>query len=47
MEGQKKVAKEPKIIEAVGSVTDTILVLKPTVDMLIQNIPQAAPAALP
>jgi hypothetical protein len=47
VEGQVKVAESSKIMKAVGGFANAILVLKPTVDMLIQNIPQAAPAALP
>jgi hypothetical protein len=38
MKGQVKVAKELKIIKVVGSVADAILLLKLTVDILIENI---------
>lgn len=47
VQGQKKVTEGSKIMKAVGGFANAILVLKPTVDILIQNIPQAAPAALP
>jgi hypothetical protein len=46
-EGQAKVSKASKITKGVGVIADTILSAKPVIDLAIQNIPQAAPAALP
>jgi hypothetical protein len=46
-EGQAKVAKASKITKSVGDFVETILKVRPMVDLAIQSIPQAAPAALP
>jgi hypothetical protein len=46
-EGQAKVAKASKITRGVGDFANAILSVKPMIDLAIQNIPQAAPAALP
>jgi hypothetical protein len=46
-QGQAKVAKSSKITMGVGAVAESILSFKPFVDPILQNIPQAAPAALP
>jgi hypothetical protein len=46
-QGQAKVAKASKFTKGVGAVADTILSVKPFVDLVLQNTPQAAPAALP
>jgi hypothetical protein len=46
-EGRVKVAKTSKITEGVGVVAEAILSAKPVIDLAIQSIPQAAPAALP
>ena len=46
-EGQAKVAKASKITKGVGDFVEAILKVKPMVDLAIQGIPQAAPAALP
>ncbi|RMZ92160.1 hypothetical protein DV736_g633, partial [Chaetothyriales sp. CBS 134916] len=45
--GQVKVAKTSKITKRVGDLAQAILSVKSMVDLTIQNIPQAAPAALP
>jgi hypothetical protein len=46
-EGRAKVAKASKITKGVGDFAQAILSVKPTIDVAIQNIPQAAPVALP
>jgi hypothetical protein len=46
-EGQAKIVTASKIMEVVGNVAQSILSVKPTVDAVIQNVPQAASAALP
>lgn len=46
-EGQAKVAKTSKITRGVGDFVETMLKVKPMVDLAIQGIPQATPAALP
>jgi hypothetical protein len=46
-EGRARVAKASKITEGVGDFVEAILSVKPMVDLAVQNIPQAAPAALP
>jgi hypothetical protein len=46
-QGQAKVAKASKVTKGIGAVTETILSIKSFVDPILQNIPQAAPAALP
>lgn len=45
--GRAKVAKASKITKGVGAIAETVLSAKPVIDLAIQNIPQAAPAALP
>ena len=48
-EGREKLeaSKTSKFTKGVGDFTQAILNVKPMVDLAIQNIPQAAPAALP
>jgi hypothetical protein len=46
-EGQAKVAKASKITKGLGDFAKAILSAKPMIDLAIQGIPQAAPAALP
>jgi predicted HAD superfamily Cof-like phosphohydrolase len=46
-EGQAKVDKVSKITRRLGDFANAILSVKPMIDLAIQNIPQAAPAALP
>lgn len=45
--GRAKVAKASKITKGVGDFVEAILSVKPMADLAINNIPQAAPAALP
>ncbi|KAB5528994.1 hypothetical protein GE09DRAFT_405345 [Coniochaeta sp. 2T2.1] len=45
--GRAKVDKASNISKRVGDFVDAVLVVKPMVDLVIQNIPHAAPAALP
>jgi hypothetical protein len=45
--GQAKIRKASKMTKIVGAVAETVLSVKPVIDLAIQNIPQAAPAALP
>lgn len=45
--GKAKVDKTSKFSKAVGDVAQIILKAQPMIDLAIQNIPQAAPAALP
>ena len=46
-EGQARIAKTSRITAGVGNFVEAILKVKPMVDLAIQNVPQAAPAALP
>jgi hypothetical protein len=46
-EGKAKVAEASKITKRVGDFATAILSVKPMVDLAINNIPQAAPAAIP
>ncbi|CAK7236679.1 hypothetical protein SBRCBS47491_009721, partial [Sporothrix bragantina] len=45
--GQEKIKKASKITNFVGQFIEHILMAKPLGDFVIQNVPQAAPAALP
>ncbi|CAK7240409.1 MAG: hypothetical protein STHCBS139747_001848 [Sporothrix thermara] len=45
--GQEKIRKASKAAELAGSFAENILLIKPMGDFLIENIPQAAPAAIP
>ncbi|EAU29406.1 predicted protein [Aspergillus terreus NIH2624] len=45
--GQAKVAKASEVSKAVGAISEAILFFKPIVDSVINNVPHAAPAALP
>lgn len=44
---QKKIKRSSKITRKIGSFIESILLAKPLGDFLIENIPQAAPAAIP
>jgi len=46
-EGKAKVAKVSKITKGVGDFAAAVLSVKPILDLAINNIPQAAPAAIP
>ncbi len=46
-DGREKVAKASKVTKGIGDFAGAILSVKPMVDAAIQNIPYAAPAALP
>ncbi len=46
-EGRAKVMKVSKISKGVADFAQAILSVKPVIDLALQNIPQAAPAALP
>jgi hypothetical protein len=46
-EGHARFVKASRITEGVGRFAKAILAVKPIMDLVIQNIPQAAPAALP
>ncbi|CAK7233998.1 hypothetical protein SEUCBS140593_008789 [Sporothrix eucalyptigena] len=45
--GQEKIKRATKITESMGSFVEKILLAKPMVDFMLQNVPQAAPAAVP
>ncbi|RYP44524.1 hypothetical protein DL768_009019 [Monosporascus sp. mg162] len=45
--GQKKISRASRITTGVGEVADFILSAKGMVDLVLQSVPQAAPAALP
>ena len=45
--GQEKISKASSITTGVGEVADFILSTKAMVDLVLQSVPQAAPAALP
>ena len=45
--GQEKISKASRITAGVGDVADFILSAKEMVDLVLQSVPQAAPAALP
>ncbi|KAK3376687.1 WD40-repeat-containing domain protein [Lasiosphaeria ovina] len=45
--GQEKISKTSRISTRVGDLTDFVLSAKPMVDLVLQSVPQAAPAALP
>lgn len=45
--GQEKIPKASQITTGVGEVADFILSAKEMVDLVLQSVPQAAPAALP
>lgn len=46
-EGKAKIATSSKVSKVVGAGAQAILAAKPVVDLLLKNIPPAAPAALP
>ncbi|KAK4095858.1 WD40 repeat-like protein [Parathielavia hyrcaniae] len=45
--GQQKISRASRITTGVGKVADFILSAKEMVDLVLQSVPQAAPAALP
>ncbi|KAK3305080.1 uncharacterized protein B0T15DRAFT_502258 [Chaetomium strumarium] len=45
--GQEKISRASRITTGVGEVADFILKAKKMVDLVLQSVPQAAPAALP
>jgi hypothetical protein len=47
MEQLVKYGQASKITKGLGIIADTVLSAKPVIDFTIQNIPQAAPVALP
>ena len=47
LEGRAKIAKASKITRGISEFAEAVLMVKPMADFIIQNTPQAAPAALP
>lgn len=47
LEGRAKIAKTSKITKGISDFAEAVLMVKPMGDFIIQNTPQAAPAALP
>ncbi|RYP38831.1 hypothetical protein DL768_010749 [Monosporascus sp. mg162] len=45
--GQEKISKSSRITTGIGGIADFILSAKEMVDLVLQGVPQAAPAALP
>jgi hypothetical protein len=45
--GQEKISKVSRITTGVGDVANFILSAKAMIDLVLQSVPQAAPAALP